>query len=138
MWSMAWPSLGSDSPRCTRIHTSLKPGALYLMPSMRPFSLVRSPPNFACSQPKTSSGSGRAQMDVVQAEQFRILHNFDARAPWIFDKRQLEKPGHVAHRRDDFDAGSLEFLHLRVKIRRTRSRGDRWRCHCSASRPLSA
>src|SRR6516225_8945130 len=29
MWSIACPSLGSASPRSTRIHTSLKPVALY-------------------------------------------------------------------------------------------------------------
>ena len=68
MWSMACPSLGTASPRWTRIHMSLKPGALYLMASKRPLSLVRSPPNFASSQVNTSSGFGPAQMDVMQPE----------------------------------------------------------------------
>ena len=37
---------------------SLKPGALYLTASSRPFNWVRWPPNFCSSQVNTASGSG--------------------------------------------------------------------------------
>jgi len=59
---------------------------------------------------------GRAQVDVVEAERFGILHDLDPDAPWIFDESQLEEPGHVAHRRDDLDAGRFELFHLRVEV----------------------
>src|SRR5262245_42757017 len=49
MWSMARPMLGTDSPLVTRIHTVLKPSALYFTPSSRPFIFVFSPPNLASS-----------------------------------------------------------------------------------------
>src|SRR5712692_7987976 len=114
---MAWPSLGSASPRCTRIHMALNPAALYLTASMRPFSFVRSPPSFASSQLKTSSGFGPRILDVVQPKQFWILHYFDARAPWVFHERELEEPGRLARWRDDLDTRRREFFHLRIKVR---------------------
>ena len=61
-------------------------------------------------------GIRAAHVHVMQAEQLRILHDLDARAPRVFDERQLEEAGHVARRRGDLDAGRLELLHLRVEI----------------------
>src|SRR5579863_4194400 len=54
---------------------------------------------------------------MVQPEQFRILYDFDARAPWVFHESELEKSGHLADRRDDPDARRFEFLRLRVDVR---------------------
>src|ERR1700730_5107298 len=56
-------------------------------------------------------------MDVVQPEQFWILHYFDARAPWVFHERELEESGHLARWRDNLDARRSEFFHLRIEVR---------------------
>jgi len=58
-----------------------------------------------------------AQMDVMQAEQFRILHDFDARAPRIFHECDLKEHRHFTRRGDDLDACRFEFLHFRVEVR---------------------
>src|ERR1700676_5696071 len=55
-------------------------------------------------------------MDVVQAELVRILYHLDARAPGVFDERELEKAGSFARRRDNLDARRFEFLHLHVEV----------------------
>ena len=56
-------------------------------------------------------------LDVVQAEQLRILHDFDARPPWVFHERELVEARRRARWRDDLDACCFEFLHLRVEVR---------------------
>ena len=44
-------------------------------------------------------GIGSAHVNVMQAEQLGILHDLDARAPRVFDERELEESGHVARGR---------------------------------------
>src|SRR4029077_12308271 len=57
-------------------------------------------------------GVRRAEMDVVEAQRFRILQEFDFGAPWIFNESVLEEPSLVLDRRDDFDAGRLQLLNF--------------------------
>ena len=81
-----------------------------------PFSCCRLPPNLSSSQVIVLLRIRRAQVHVMQAEQLRILHDLDARAPRILEEGQLEQLRHVAHRRRHLDAGGLPLLHLGVEI----------------------
>ena len=96
---------------------SLKPGALYLIGVEAPFELRALSAELRQQPGENLIRIRSTHMDVVQPEQFRILHHFDARAPRVFHEPELEEPGHIARRRDDLDARRFEFLHLRVDVR---------------------
>src|SRR6516164_3560617 len=57
-------------------------------------------------------------VDMVKAEQFGILHDFDASAPRVFHKTEFEEAFDIARGRDDLNAGGLELFHLGVQIRK--------------------
>ena len=74
---------------------SLNPGALYLMASRLPFELGALAAELRQQPGENLIRVRSPHMDVVQSEQFRILHDFDARAPGVFHKAELEEPRHV-------------------------------------------
>ena len=62
-------------------------------------------------------GVWRPQVNVMQPELLRILHDLDARAPRIFDERKLEQPGRLANGLRNLQAFGLKRLHRAIYIR---------------------
>ena len=96
-WSMACPAVGSVSPFCDQHPDAAVADAVDAI-----FELADRPAERIGIPLQDRARVWRAQMDVVDAELRRVLHDLDANAPRILHESQLEQPGDIARGGETF------------------------------------